>query len=64
MTLAPPHLFDSHTALEAAGEGRWRAGAPEPAWPPAPSNGGFEGSGPFTIHVRRPLPGAGHGARG
>ncbi len=41
MTVAPPHPFDADTALEAAGEGMWRAWAPEHWFVARGPNGGY-----------------------
>ena len=41
MTLAPPHPFDADTALEPAGERRWRAWAPEHWFVARGPNGGY-----------------------
>ena len=41
MTVAPPHPFDADTALEPAGDGRWRASAPEHWFVARGPNGGY-----------------------
>jgi len=41
MTVAPPHPFDADTALEEAGERRWRAWTPEHWFVARGPNGGF-----------------------
>jgi acyl-CoA thioesterase len=41
VTLAPPHAFDADTALEATGDGRWRAWAPEHWFVARGPNGGY-----------------------
>jgi acyl-CoA thioesterase len=41
MTLAPPHAFDSDTALEESTPGRWRAWAPEHWFVERGPNGGY-----------------------
>jgi acyl-CoA thioesterase len=41
VTVAPPHPFDSDTALEEAGPGRWRAWAPEHWFVARGPNGGY-----------------------
>ena len=41
MTIAPPHPFDADTALEPAGELRWRAWAPEHWFVARGPNGGY-----------------------
>ena len=41
MTIAPPHPFDADTALEPAGELRWRAEAPEHWFVARGPNGGY-----------------------
>ena len=41
MTVAPPHPFDSDTALEEMGPGRWRAWAPEHWFVARGPNGGY-----------------------
>jgi acyl-CoA thioesterase len=41
LRLAPPHTFDSDTALEAAGASRWRAWAPEHWFVGRGPNGGY-----------------------
>ena len=41
MTVAPPHHFDADTALEPAGELRWRAWAPDHWFVGRGPNGGF-----------------------
>jgi acyl-CoA thioesterase len=41
LTVAPPHPFDSDTALEEAGAGRWRAWAPEHWFVARGPNGGY-----------------------
>jgi acyl-CoA thioesterase len=41
LTLAPPHAFDSDTALEEVAPGRWRAWAPEHWFVARGPNGGY-----------------------
>jgi acyl-CoA thioesterase len=41
LTVAPPHPFDSDTALEEVGTGRWRAWAPEHWFVARGPNGGY-----------------------
>jgi acyl-CoA thioesterase len=41
MTVAPPHAFDSDTALEEVAPGRWRAWAPEHWFVARGPNGGY-----------------------
>ena len=41
MTVAPPHPFDVDTALEPAGDGRWRASPPEHWFVARGPNGGY-----------------------